>query len=173
MVVEDLPTMPDRHRPEGDHHPSTSTTPGTTSAVECVIVGLAGRALFSMTWTRTRFPCGIVSMLLAGLSVVGVVVPGIGTRAGTRVSRLHELSVMTEQEVIAARSRGASGPLVTTRGARNHCARRRDESRPIYLLDRQRRAPSMRSGRIQRSPPTYGATSRGRRPRCSGLQHCG
>jgi hypothetical protein len=31
MVVEDLPTMPERHRPEGDHHPSTSTTPGTTS----------------------------------------------------------------------------------------------------------------------------------------------
>lgn len=24
--------MPDRHRPEGDHHPSTSTAPGTTSA---------------------------------------------------------------------------------------------------------------------------------------------
>ena len=23
--------MPQRHRPEGDHHPSTSTTPGTTS----------------------------------------------------------------------------------------------------------------------------------------------
>ncbi len=23
--------MPDRHHPEGDHHPSASTTPGTTS----------------------------------------------------------------------------------------------------------------------------------------------
>ena len=31
VVVEDLLTMPHRHRPEGDHHPSTSTAPGTTS----------------------------------------------------------------------------------------------------------------------------------------------
>ncbi len=32
-VFEDLLTMPQRHRPEGDHHPSTSTTPGTTSLI--------------------------------------------------------------------------------------------------------------------------------------------
>ena len=31
MGFEVLLTMPQRHRPEGDHHPSTSTTPGTTS----------------------------------------------------------------------------------------------------------------------------------------------
>ena len=29
--MEDLLTMPARHRSEGDHHPSTSTAPGTTS----------------------------------------------------------------------------------------------------------------------------------------------
>ena len=31
MGFEVLLTMPRRHRQEGDHHPSTSTTPGTTS----------------------------------------------------------------------------------------------------------------------------------------------
>ena len=34
VVVEDLLTMPHRHRSEGDHHPSTSTVPGTTSLFE-------------------------------------------------------------------------------------------------------------------------------------------
>ena len=31
--------MPDRHRPEGDHHPSTSTAPGTTSAHNPKVAG--------------------------------------------------------------------------------------------------------------------------------------
>lgn len=69
-------------------------------ALECVLVGLAGSVLFSATRTRANLPCGIVSMLLAGLSVIAVIVPAVGTRAGTRVSRLRELGVMSEGDVI-------------------------------------------------------------------------
>jgi len=52
--------MPDRHRPEGDHHPSTSTAPGTTSALAELYLAAAQYVLFLLNtgygywcWKRT------------------------------------------------------------------------------------------------------------------------
>ena len=43
--MEDLLTMPDRHRPEGDHHPSTSTSPGTISPKQRSLQRIEGVSL--------------------------------------------------------------------------------------------------------------------------------